>query len=89
MELLCVCHSVIIDPNTKEFSSSSPDEAALLSGAKDLGFQFYERDNKNVVKVRFPPYGKEKNFQVLNILEFNSTRKRMSVIVKNLENNKI
>ena len=31
----------------------------------------------------------ERKFKLLNVIEFDSTRKRMSVIVKNNENNKI
>ena len=39
-----------------------------------------------VVKI---PSGGEKRFKMLNVLEFNSTRKRMSVVVKDLQTEEI
>jgi len=30
---LALCHTVIIDPSTKNFNASSPDEKALVEGA--------------------------------------------------------
>ena len=44
----------MIDPNSKGFISSSPDEEALLNGAKDLGFEFLSRDIHDVIKIKYP-----------------------------------
>ncbi|KAI9470984.1 MAG: hypothetical protein EXX96DRAFT_654032 [Benjaminiella poitrasii] len=89
---LAVCHTVIAelsDPenvNTIEYKAQSPDEAALVATARDMGFVFLGRDsNKIFIKVK----GEQKTFTVLNILEFNSTRKRMSVIIKPEDSNHI
>ena len=44
-----------------------------------LGFSFNARSPSSVI---INALGKEEEYQVLNVLEFNSTRKRMSVIVR-------
>eukprot|EP01132_Coremiostelium_polycephalum_P003757 gene3757-4677_t len=84
LTLLSVCHSVVADrPNRDDskivYEASSPDEAALVTAAKNLGFAFYAREPTAVlVNVR----GKIQRYELLNVLEFNSDRKRMSVIVR-------
>ncbi|KAI9257440.1 hypothetical protein BY458DRAFT_588874 [Sporodiniella umbellata] len=62
-----------------EYKAESPDEAALVNAAKDAGFAFVKRRG-NLLTVDV--LGEEKSFKVLDILEFNSDRKRMSVIVE-------
>ncbi|KAH3668933.1 hypothetical protein OGAPHI_002688 [Ogataea philodendri] len=84
MLALALCHSVLTEPSeTKpgkmELKAQSPDEAALVATAKDVGFEFIRRTKKGLV---LNVQGVEKEYQILNILEFNSTRKRMSVMIK-------
>lgn len=81
---LALCHSVIPemvseDPPRIEFKAQSPDEAALVATARDMGFALTERTQRGVVLY---VQGVRKEYQVLNILEFNSSRKRMSTIVR-------
>lgn len=81
MSLLAVCHTVI--PEVKDgkmvYQASSPDEAALVSGAELLGYRFHTRKPKSVfVDVN----GRDEEFEILNVCEFNSSRKRMSVLVR-------
>ncbi|EFC47189.1 predicted protein, partial [Naegleria gruberi] len=86
LTLLAVCHTVIpeVDKNNHiEYQASSPDEAALVKAAKYLGFVFTERSPK---QCTINAAGVSRTYDVLNILEFNSTRKRMSVIVRTPEN---
>ncbi len=85
--LLAVCHTVIPDGPTTEaeikYEAESPDEAALVVAAKAFGFFFYKRTNTCVyVKERTARGVQDVEYEVLNILEFNSTRKRMSVVVR-------
>ncbi|KAJ4884232.1 putative phospholipid-transporting ATPase 9 [Raphanus sativus] len=87
--LLAVCHTVIpeVDEETEKISyeAESPDEAAFVIAASELGFEFYNRTQTTVsVRELDLVTGKrvERLFKVLNVLEFNSTRKRMSVIVE-------
>ncbi|TFY79586.1 hypothetical protein EWM64_g4423 [Hericium alpestre] len=81
LTLLAVCHTVI--PEVKDgkmhYQASSPDEAALVAGAELLGFQFHTRKPRSVfVNV----LGESQEFEILNVLEFNSTRKRMSTVIR-------
>ncbi|KAG8883990.1 hypothetical protein FRB97_005434 [Tulasnella sp. 331] len=82
LTLLAVCHTVI--PEIKEdkkivYQASSPDEAALVSGAELLGYKFNMRKPKSVfVEIQ----GVSTEFEILNVCEFNSTRKRMSTVVR-------
>ncbi|KAF2404182.1 phospholipid-translocating P-type ATPase domain-containing protein [Trichodelitschia bisporula] len=84
MLVLALCHTVISertpgDPPKIEFKAQSPDEAALVSTARDCGFTVLGRnDDKIVLNV----LGEERQYTVLNTLEFNSTRKRMSAIIR-------
>lgn len=84
MLALALCHSVITEnlsstPPRIEFKAQSPDEAALVATARDMGFALTERTQKGVV---LHVQGQKMEFEVLNILEFNSSRKRMSAIVR-------
>lgn len=80
--LLAVCHTVLVDTgdsNHIKYKSQSPDEEALVDAAKNNGFTFLRRiDNQLEVDIM----GQTKRFTILNALEFNSDRKRMSVIVR-------
>ncbi|KAG2253277.1 hypothetical protein Bca52824_083413 [Brassica carinata] len=75
--LLEVCHTVIpeVDEDTEKISYE----------AEELGFEFYNRTQTTIsVRELDLVTGKrvERLYKVLNVLEFNSTRKRMSVIVE-------
>ncbi|XP_071928389.1 putative phospholipid-transporting ATPase 9 [Coffea arabica] len=90
--LLAVCHTAIpeMDEETGKVSyeAESPDEAAFVIAARELGFEFYRRTQTTVsVNELDTSSGKkiEREYKLLNVLEFNSTRKRMSVIVKDEE----
>lgn len=81
LTLLSTCHTVI--PETKGdkivYQASSPDEAALVQGAEMLDYRFTTRKPTSIfVDVE----GKPQEYEILNICEFNSTRKRMSAIVR-------
>eukprot|EP00842_Homolaphlyctis_polyrhiza_P006347 jgi/Hompol1/6713/HPOL_005065-RA len=87
---LSLCHTVLVSHNkhqdehgnitsTLSYKAQSPDEAALVDAARDMGFVFKARDNTNVVVEML---GTSDTFTVLNVLEFSSSRKRMSVILR-------
>lgn len=86
---LAVCHSVLADrpepreqPFRLDYKAESPDEAALVSAARDAGFPFVGKTNTTIdIEVM----GQPERYVPLRVLEFNSTRKRMSVIVRNPE----
>lgn len=61
------------------YQAESPDEAALVHAAKAYGFILLRRSPDSVA-VRLP--SGELVFKVLDTLTFDSTRKRMSVLVE-------
>jgi hypothetical protein len=70
-------------PQEIRYEAESPDEAALVVAAKVFGFFMFKRTNTTItLRERMPDGMHEREYDVLNLLEFNSTRKRMSVIVK-------
>ncbi|KAF6779665.1 hypothetical protein AHF37_00862 [Paragonimus kellicotti] len=61
------------------YQASSPDEAALVKAARALGFVFTTRTPTGVsIEVN----GEELHYEVLQVLEFTSVRKRMGVVVR-------
>ena len=83
LTLLSTCHTVIPEvdgPNIK-YQAASPDEGALVQGAADLGFKFIVRRPKTVT-VENTLTQMKSEYELLNICEFNSTRKRMSAIFR-------
>ncbi|KAF7731918.1 hypothetical protein EC973_007749 [Apophysomyces ossiformis] len=89
---LALCHTVIAErpdktnENIIEYKAQSPDEAALVATARDLGFVFLGRKANN---LETEIMGELRRFKLLNVLEFNSSRKRMSVIVKPQDSDRI
>lgn len=82
MSLLAVCHTVIpekFDNGNIVYHAASPDERALVDGAARFGFVF---DNRTPEFVEIDILGDKERYEILNVLEFTSTRKRMSVIVR-------
>ena len=82
---LALCHTIILDERTGKYNASSPDELALVNAAKFLGVEFLTRDEENTMTIRMPD-SSLRHYRLLNILEFTSSRKRMSVILENPSN---
>ncbi|XWS34910.1 hypothetical protein CRYUN_Cryun21dG0077800 [Craigia yunnanensis] len=87
---LAICHTVLPEgdesPEKIKYQAASPDEAALVLAAKHFGFFFYRR-TPTMIYVReshVERMGKIQNvsYEILNVLEFNSTRKRQSVVCR-------
>ncbi|XP_045144279.1 phospholipid-transporting ATPase IG isoform X3 [Echinops telfairi] len=90
LRALCLCHTVEIKANDAvdgaaasaelTYISSSPDEIALVKGAKKYGFTFLGVRNG---QMRIENQRKEiEEYELLHTLNFDSIRRRMSVIVK-------
>ncbi|KAF4650405.1 hypothetical protein FOZ61_000351, partial [Perkinsus olseni] len=105
---LCLCHSVLIkdsieasdDPlkrlgSESLYDASSPDELALVAGARHLGFEFTARPTPDTIRINLTtPFARkviqgeyEKgdtsiDVELLEVIEFDNDRKRMSVLVK-------
>lgn len=84
--LLVLCHSIVIDKRTGKLNSSSPDELALVEGAqRHGGYTFEGKDGEGVITIKRHRDQELLKFHLLHVLEFTSTRKRMSVIVRDLQ----
>ena len=67
-------------------NASSPDELSLINGAKYYGVKFVERSSGNLITIKdFNEGGRLDKYQLLNVIEFTSERKRMTVVVKTPE----
>jgi magnesium-transporting ATPase (P-type) len=98
-----VCHTVIAEKSKNShnsdhlaYNASSPDELALVNAAKYFGYYFKGRDDDNnmVVELRgveddLGMGSNTKQFQLLTVIEFTSTRKRMTVIVRSQQDSTI
>ncbi|XVE92539.1 hypothetical protein REPUB_Repub01dG0106200 [Reevesia pubescens] len=90
---LAICHTVLPEgdesPEKIKYQAASPDESALVLAAKHFGFFFYRR-TPTMIYVReshVERMGKiqDVSYEILNVLEFNSTRKRQSVVCRYLD----
>ncbi|KAK2993091.1 hypothetical protein RJ640_024328 [Escallonia rubra] len=91
--VLAICHTAIPDVRKESgeisYEAESPDEAAFVITARELGFEFFERTQTSIsVHELDHESGRkvDRSYTLLHVLEFSSARKRMSVIVKNVEN---
>jgi len=88
--LLTLCHSVVCDddPVKKDirYQASSPDELALVKGARSVGMKFLSR-NHGKIEVRNDFTGEVKVYKVVEEFPFDSTRKCMSVLIKDDKGN--
>ncbi|KNA17746.1 hypothetical protein SOVF_076110 [Spinacia oleracea] len=87
---LAICHTVLPEgdesPEKVVYQAASPDEAALVVAAKNFGFFFYRRTPTTIYvrESHVEKMGKidDVPYEILNVLEFNSTRKRQSVVCR-------
>ena len=67
--------------------ASSPDEVALVKFAESLGFQMVSRTKEKIVIVN--PFSVKEEFQILDIFPFTSMSKRMEIILRNIQSDRI
>lgn len=76
--LLSLCHTVMIEEKDERiiYQAQSPDENALVSAARSFGFAFQNRTQSTItIQIK----NDKQTFRLLNILDFNNERQRMSV----------
>lgn len=71
---LAMCHSVV--PSSTGYQAASPDDLALVNAAKAMGFVFVERTVDSIV------VNDSIRRTILGTLEFSSSRKRMSIVLR-------
>jgi phospholipid-translocating ATPase len=86
---MALCHTCVPEKDEEgnvTFQAASPDELALVNAAQDLGYVVVNRlSNSVTIKVFLSGTSEDpsyETFEVLNVIEFSSARKRMSVIVR-------
>ncbi|KAB5531286.1 hypothetical protein GE09DRAFT_1292068 [Coniochaeta sp. 2T2.1] len=87
--ILCIalCHTCL--PEIGEdgditYQAASPDELALVDAAKDLGYLVIDRPAQSI-KLQFRDIDGStvtEAYEVLDVIEFSSKRKRMSIIIR-------
>ncbi|XP_003485770.1 probable phospholipid-transporting ATPase IF isoform X1 [Bombus impatiens] len=78
-KILQVNSSLLMDPNLPEYQAASADEKALVEASARCGVVFQKCTN-DVIELKI--YKNILTYEKLEVLEFTSERKRMSVIVK-------
>lgn len=81
---LCICHDVtqfkLQNSNDISFTGSSQDEIKFLDMCRDVGLcRFLERNSD---ELKLEVNGQIEQYHILKVVEFDSDRKRMSVIVQ-------
>ena len=89
---MAINHTVVAEKDEKmpfgvAYQAESPDEGALVDSAAMIGWRFLRRSARTIT-VRLPS-GEERDFVILALNKFNSTRKRSSTVVKDMASNKI
>lgn len=85
LKVLTLCHSVVCDTsgitNVVRYQASSPDELALVNGAKDVGIELVARNHARL-EIENKLIDVKENYKVVAEFPFDSTRKCMSVIIR-------
>ncbi|XP_043930717.1 phospholipid-transporting ATPase IC isoform X2 [Protopterus annectens] len=85
-KLLALCHTVMAEQKDGElvYQAASPDEEALVTAARNLGYVFLKRTQNSIT---ISEMGAIRTYETLAMLDFNSDRKRMSVILRDPDGN--
>ena len=87
---IALCHTCLPEQEKRtdkiKFQATSPDELALVTAAQEVGYLVINRE-QGQIQIRTWPNGPGspsvlETYKVLQVIEFTSSRKRMSVIVR-------
>ncbi|CAG8973915.1 hypothetical protein HYALB_00003693 [Hymenoscyphus albidus] len=86
---LALCHTClpeVQDNGEIEFQAASPDELALVKAAQELGFLVIDRPARSIT-LKYPNASEPEetvteSYEVSDVIEFSSKRKRMSIVVR-------
>ncbi|XP_071321667.1 phospholipid-transporting ATPase IC [Trachinotus anak] len=80
-KLLSLCHTVMVEQKDDDlvYQAASPDEGALVTAARNFGYVFLSR-TQDTITIR--EMDQETTYEMLALLDFNSDRKRMSIVLK-------
>ncbi|OAA41818.1 ATPase, P-type, phospholipid-translocating, flippase [Metarhizium rileyi] len=87
--LLCIalCHTCLPEKQGDgqvSFQAASPDELALVEAARDMGWLLIDRPAQAIGLQVYDDKGvlQTESYQVLDVIEFSSKRKRMSIVIR-------
>lgn len=86
---LALCHTCLPEVQESgeiEFQAASPDELALVRAAQELGYLVIDRAGQSIT-LKYPSGADStdsvtETYSILDVIEFSSKRKRMSIIVR-------
>ena len=86
---IALCHTCLPEKSEygeTSYQAASPDEAALVQAAQELGYVVVDREARTITIKTSSFDGTaeplSETYQILDLIEFSSTRKRMSIIVR-------
>ncbi|KAK2740656.1 hypothetical protein FQN57_006026 [Myotisia sp. PD_48] len=87
---LALCHTCLPERDEDDgdisFQAASPDEVALVLAAKELGYLVFDRQPNSITIRKSVDDDRqgyvEEVYEVLDIIEFTSSRKRMSIVIR-------
>lgn len=85
---LALCHTCLPEykDGSIDYQSASPDELALVKAVQELGYVVAQRSSHSVtLKIGSTDGGqdiREYIYEILDVIEFSSKRKRMSIILR-------
>ena len=81
---LGLCHTIVVEKDeetgTNVYKAESPDEEALVTAAKDLGFEFTGRTSSTMTIK--PEKSAAITYKLHALIPFDSARKRMSAVLE-------
>lgn len=88
---VCICHDAIQialnDGSSKSYQGASQDEITFLEACKSIGFAHMICRDTNSISIEVE--GKVEKYSILKVIQFTSDRKKMSVVVKCEESNRV
>ena len=86
---ISLCHTCFpeqAEDGSVTYQAASPDEAALVKAAQELGYIMIDRQSGEITVKTYPAGFDEdpvlETYKILDVIEFSSARKRMSIVVR-------
>jgi len=89
LETLMLCNTVVVESKSGglKYQAESPDEGALVEGAAVAGYILCGRTEHTICGTTPASGGRRRVWQILATNEFDNDRKRMSIFVREMEEN--
>ena len=84
-QALALCHDCSIQKNddgSEDYIAMSPDSIELVKSAREQGFALTESGQSSIKRIKLGDGKEEKDLERLQLIEFNSDRKRETVIIR-------